>query len=181
MKYYYYLISSLPALKRDEAPVFSLERFLKLCAEHLPSSDMDFINKLPLVPNMTLKVKHGSLSAHWFAWEIYLRNKLAVLRSSELGWVVKEYLLPQDEKVAIGELEREINEKLLGSDPFERERLLDRLRWSKLDELEFGHYFDFDILCSYKLKLMIREKWGRRNAEKGALNISSIVDKIFPA
>jgi len=42
---------------------------------------------------------------------------------------------------------------------FEAERALDLERWRLLDELSFGHYFDFDALLIYALKLKILERW----------------------
>jgi hypothetical protein len=42
---------------------------------------------------------------------------------------------------------------------FEAERILDEERWRFLDEICLGHYFDFDFLIGYVLKLLILERW----------------------
>ena len=62
-------------------------------------------------------------------------------------------------------------EAFAAENPLEREKLLDYGRWTKLEELELGHRFDFDVLCAYKLKLEILLKWKARSADQAAGNL----------
>ena len=49
----------------------------------------------------------------------------------------------------------------------EAEKILDQARWDFLDSLGLGHYFDFDYLLIYGLKLKMLERWDRiQNAER---------------
>ena len=67
------------------------------------------------------------------------------------------------------------------ADPFEREKLIDRIRWSHLDDLECGHDFDFAGLCVYRCKLAILEKYRERKAEQGRENFNRAVERISSA
>jgi len=52
----------------------------------------------------------------------------------------------------------------------EAEKTLDQARWEFLDSLSIGHYFDFNYLLSYLLKLKILERWDRiQRADKERL------------
>ena len=64
------------------------------------------------------------------------------------------------------------------SDPVEREKAVDRIRWRMLDDLEAGHEFDFDGLCVYRLRLEILNRYRGRSVEKGRSNFNAAVDRI---
>ena len=52
----------------------------------------------------------------------------------------------------------------------EAEKILDQARWEFLESLSFGHYFDFDLLLGYLLKLKILERWDKvQRADKERL------------
>jgi hypothetical protein len=76
------------------------------------------------------------------------------------------------------DIDRSIEEVLSVPNPAEREKMLDSLRWKALDDLEFGHNFDFDSLCIYKIKLMLLEKWVGKDQRKGLENLDAILNKI---
>ena len=60
-------------------------------------------------------------------------------------------------------------------------KLIDRIRWSHLDDLECGHDFDFAGLCVYRCKLAILEKYRERKAEQGRENFNRAVERISSA
>lgn len=180
MSDYYFLISSLPSLKFDETPFLSVKSFLDLCSGHLSQGNMKILHDLALIPPAKNTGKKAPPVEKWYQWETYLRDRLAKFRAENLGRVAREFIRQQGESVHFDDIDRAVNEQLILADPFEREKTLDGLRWRKLDEMEFGKHFDFDFLCSYKLKLMIREKWIRRDMEKGLLNLNEIVDRCHP-
>ena len=52
----------------------------------------------------------------------------------------------------------------------EAEKILDQARWNFLEALSFGHYFDFDYLLVYGLKLAILARWDKiQKADKEQL------------
>ena len=179
--YYYYLISSLPTLKRDDTPYHTVASFTAICAEHISREELRILNDLSLIPaDDSLKnAAHGSFVSKWYEWENYLRNRISKIRSVYLGRGSNKFLRPQEEHLMFPEIDKVITEQLLSTGPADKEKTLDNLRWTKLDELELGHYFDFDILCSYKLKLLIREKWLKRDLNKGMKNLNEIMNNVY--
>ena len=64
-----------------------------------------------------------------------------------------------------------MREAFAAENPLEREKMLDAARWRKLEELELGNLFNFNVLCAYKLKLELLLKWKARNAELSQKNL----------
>jgi hypothetical protein len=59
----------------------------------------------------------------------------------------------------------------------EAEKILDQARWNFLDALSFGHYFDFDYLLVYGLKLKILERWEKiQKADKEILLQAAVLN-----
>ena len=48
------------------------------------------------------------------------------------------------------------------------QRILDRFKWDYLTELSIGHYFDFDFLLCYALKLKILDQYRMYKTAKGS-------------
>ena len=64
------------------------------------------------------------------------------------------------------------------NDPLERERLVDLIRWRKIDDLEVGHEMDFAALCCYRLRLASLEKFHTRSVDAGNMLFEESVEKI---
>lgn len=173
MAEYYYLASSLPMLMPDLDPVMSLEDFEEQCSDWLSPEELAVINDLGLVPGGGHAP--GSAGARWNDWETCLRNRLARGRSGS-GQELENIL--REESDCYGEIELGVAETLASTDPMEREKMLDALRWRFLDDLETGHTFDFDALCVYKLKLLLRLKWTGRAVNTGRENLAKTIDTI---
>ena len=98
----------------------------------------------------------------WRLFEVALRNELVKLRSVRRQADAGKYLRhdgwwdPWVVQVAQNAVRQPA--------PLEAEKILDEERWKKLDELSFGHYFDFEALAVYGLKLLILERWERVTA-----------------
>jgi hypothetical protein len=54
------------------------------------------------------------------------------------------------------------------SNPLAAERFIDLMRWQFLDELIWGHYFDFDCIVVYAMKLKILERHHLLRSTQGA-------------
>lgn len=176
---YYYLVSSLPVLKRDEAPFYSLAAFMGLCSDWITELEYLLLDKLNLVPVSLSEsgFPYSSVAAEWYKWEICLRNRIARARSGILGREAGAFVLETEENFT--EIDKLVQEVFLIADPLEREKALDNIRWYKAEELEFGHDFDFAKLCVYKIKLMLREKWTERVKEKGVKNLNDIINNVY--
>jgi len=173
---YYYLISSLPALMADGEPVINLTEFMDQCGEWLSDGEMKELSSLGLVPvNAAEAARLSSASLAWNDWETCLRNAIARHRGAA-GQDLEASL--RYELDCYGEIESGVQEAWSQSDPLERERVLYRLRWRFLDDLEGGHNFDFALIVVYKLKLMLREKWVELNTAAGKNNFTATLEQI---
>lgn len=109
----------------------------------------------------------------WFTFELNLKNVLLVLSA-------RKHSIPFEHQVignnAVAEIIRRSTARDLGlssdwhwiekvllinetEDILMREKAIDLLRWSYLDELNTFNYFSFEVLMAYYLKLGIIERW----------------------
>jgi hypothetical protein len=163
MSYYVYLISSLPMLHFGAKPPFSSERFLKMCEELIPETDLKVLEPLTLDP-LPIGEREGVRGkctiftlARWFDFDTALRNELVKIRASRKHIDPAKYLRKDslsEPSVAHAAMNAYRNTSIL-----EAEKMLDQERWRFLDEISFGHYFDIDFLVIYALKLRILERW----------------------
>ncbi|MDD3117610.1 MAG: DUF2764 family protein [Victivallales bacterium] len=170
---YYYLISSLPALAADDNPPMTPDEFLEQCAAWLPEDEMAELSRLSLVPTVALPV--AAAARAWNDWETCLRNAVARHRSAS-GQDVDSIL--RYEFDCYDEIESGVQEAWSQSDPLEREKILYRLRWHFLDDLESGHNFDFQLLVTYKLKLLLLLRRQGFNAAAGRDSFAAAVTRI---
>lgn len=177
MSEYFYLVSSLPMLKQDEEPVISSDEFLEACSHWLPESEMSLLTQLDLVPDAVSPPSPGSAARKWSDWETCLRNLLAKTRAGKLNRDAANSM--REENDFFSDIERGAQDAYSASNPLEREKILDKLRWTQLEDLESGHHFDFDKLCIYRIKLLLREKWTARKKEQGEENLNGIIEKIY--
>lgn len=170
---YYYILSSLPMLRKEGPPPITSDYFLHSCAEMIPEKTVGRLSSLKLLPEKETGFGHSSSAAKWYKWETDMRTKLAKFRAVSLG---REQKIHQGN--GFSDIDRSIEEILSVPNPAEREKMLDSLRWKALDDLEFGHNFDFDSLCIYRIKLMLLEKWVGKDQRKGLENLDAILNKI---
>lgn len=172
MSFYYYLIASLPMLRPDDAGGMTLKKFMDLCEEHVSPSEMDILK------NASLENVRGVSSdrnlALWEEREREMRNQLVVLRAKRSGLPATDFLFDEREDLFVSPMMKEIFEE---PSPLKAENRLNDLRWSLLNELETGHYFDFDHLVIYCLKLQLIEKMSIIEPDKGMAVLDSILSR----
>lgn len=173
--HYYFLISSLPHLAWGKPMPLTREAFLGQCARHLPAAEYEALAGLTRTPRET---SCCPAEAAWNAWEIALRNAFVRLRATRLDQLPGAWLRPEPE--FFQELEHQVMEAFDGTNPREERQELDRLRWQRLTDLEIGHYFDFEILVLYHLKLNLLEKWAGLSADQGLAQLHDVVRAKLP-
>lgn len=134
------------------------------------------------------KVRNSFL-AEWFRFNQTLRNVLTIYTCQRLGWEPRDYV------VGDGEIEQKLltsrakdfdlaeDEPMIGSmiqiaqeaDIAKRERMIDALRWSWLEERTFAMFFDVELLLSYYIRLGIVERWAKLDKEVGQEVFRNIV------
>jgi len=102
-----------------------------------------------------------------------LRNELVHLRAVRKKISPEKYLRPSPDAPGLA-IYHVATAALRSQSPLEAERLLDEARWIFLDELGCGHFFDFDALLIYALKLLILERWDKINKASG----KALLEKI---
>ena len=167
--YYIYLISSLPMLQFGMRPPFSYTRFIQLCEGFIMEKEVAVLESLPEATTQPYTGEIKSTLEKWYEFDRDIRNELVKIRASRMKIDPLLYLRPDD-----GYVEPYITHIALHShrnpSVLEGERILDQERWNKLEEIARGHFFDFDFLIVYALKLMLLLRWEAiRLAEPAAL------------
>ena len=173
----YFLVSSLPALREGQAPPFSSEDLISRCCSWLSEKEMGILRKMSLVPDMLGEKPTPATLAEWKSWETSMRNRIAKTRKPTFQTDPASHL--GNETNYYSAIERGVQDAFASADPLSREKLLDGMRWKKLEDLEAGHMFDFDTICIYMLKLMIMEKSSPRTVQKGTESFDEIMNNTF--
>jgi hypothetical protein len=160
---FYYLVASLPELSFDRPPPISQKAFLELCSEHLPAASCQLLAETGLCQPSASLTRLQVLNV-WFEREHALRNELARLRAQRLGWAVTPHLRSAGRDADLAAAAARI---LQNDSPRSAEDELDLARWTFLDGLAFGHYFDLESLALYSLKLRLLERRAVFNKERG--------------
>ena len=172
---YYFLKASLPGLMFGKEPGLTLDEFDARCAEELSAERMASLRQAALpVPRPPEKGAFTRrLMTEFTRKEQYLRTRIAERRSSHANLCKlpdpPEYFPEIDHAVALAGA---------ADDPLEREKIIDRQRWSIIEELDNGDEFGFEALCAYRLKLAILAKYSALDAVKGKENFNGAVDRI---
>lgn len=155
--YYHYLISSLPILQFNLKPALKTDRFIRVCSGLIPGKELGILKAV--VEGKDLPQDMPSVLRRWFAFDTALRNALVKLRAGRKRKDPAGYIRKTDYwglSVGHSAMSAYKNTSLA-----ESEKILDSERWRFLDELSRGHYFDFDFLVVYALKLLILERWDK--------------------
>lgn len=168
---FYYLVASLPELSFDPPTPITTKDFLELCSEHLPAASCRLLAETDLFQSVARPTRLRVLNV-WFEREHMLRNELARSRAQRLGWDVMPHVRSagRDDDLAA------VAARILQNDsPRAAEDELDRARWRFLDGLEFGHYFDLELLALYWLKLRLLERRAVFNKDSGRERLRAFV------
>lgn len=130
--------------------------------------------------------------AAWFRWNLNVTNLLTALIARRQGWNVGDYILGEDE---VNEMIRTSRAKDFDlaklyefadgvlriaetTDPVEKERGMDVLRWQWLDEATVGNEFGVEAVFAYLCKLDMLARWDRLNPEMGKETFRSIIENL---
>lgn len=157
---YTYFISSLPALTFGINPPFSFDAFLTQANSFILETDACILKDISSTGEYISKDYYPAALKKWYGFNTALRNELVKVRAAHKRIDPLIYVRPQsqeaDASLTAIAMSVHRNPSLL-----EAERFLDQQRWSFLESLIFGHYFDIDFLVVYGLKLLILARWER--------------------
>jgi hypothetical protein len=173
--YYTYLISSLPMLNFSARAPFSLEDFLIKCKNLIPENEFEILRRVCQENNYFLNIQGAASLGQWANFEITLRNELARARAARAKIDPLKFLRFPD--VPQAEISHLAMVAYRSASILEAENILDQARWNFLEALSFGHYFDFDYLLVYGLKLKILERWEKiQKADKEILLQAAVLN-----
>ncbi|MCX5669367.1 MAG: DUF2764 family protein [Candidatus Omnitrophica bacterium] len=155
--YYTYLISSLPMLNFFARAPFSLEDFFTKCKNLIPEKEFEILRSVCGQDSYSLGIQNIDSLRQWANFEIALRNELVRARAGRKKIDPLKFLRFPDSAQA--EISHLAMIAYRSTSILEAEKVLDQGRWNFLEALSFGHYFDFDCLLVYGLKLKILERW----------------------
>ena len=176
--HYYALISSLPMLTLENDTGMTVERFLSACQSFVNKAEFRILEELTL-DSPPESFGKTSFAGRYAAWEASLRNAIVRARAGKAGADPAAYLNRDAEVEA--DAERAVNTAWAAGNPLEREFILDRARWTKIEELESGKPFSFEKICAYKLKLLVQRKWTDRRKGKPEDNLEQSVNSVARA
>ncbi|MDD5115578.1 MAG: DUF2764 family protein [Candidatus Omnitrophica bacterium] len=166
--YYTYLISSLPALNFNSPAPFGPEDFIAKCRGLVPEEKLEVLRDICRQETFSLSQGSPQVLGRWYGFETILRNELVRARSGRKKTDPSKFIRPPDDFDA--QISHVSMAAYRSSSILEAERILDQARWDFMDSLSLGHYFDFDFIVIYILKLKILERWDKiRGADKEAL------------
>jgi len=171
--YYTYLISSLPMLNFSAKPPFSLESFFNKCRDLLPDKEVEILRLACGQNSYSSDAPGGNSFKQWVNFEITLRNELARARAGRKKTDPLKFLrFPDSPQAWISHVAMA---SYRSTSILEAERILDQARWNLLEDLSLGHYFDFDYLLIYGLKLKILERWEKIQTADREQLLNSVV------
>ncbi len=165
---YYYFGSSLPELSMESPPPFSLAEFCNQCHQQLSARDRRALDDL-----LDSRPSRNRFVKAWQARETQLRNALARIRGSRLQRSAESHLREHDGFDLYAE--RAADEAFSRPDPMQRERSLDRFRWTQVDELSRNETFTAAAILAYAVKLQLAERWAGMDTEAGLETMESTV------
>lgn len=174
MSQYYFLVSSLPFLLPQVDVEIGYDEFMETCRRHLTPREWETLQACRLDLSGDGLGQHPLLT-RWIQWETSLRNEVVLLRAHNLKIEPERWVRENNGPAGLFDIAREAVHQ---ENPLEAEKILDDARWRYLDELGVGHFFDFESLLVYSLKLQILERKRLLTVEKGQSEYRRIYDMV---
>jgi hypothetical protein len=181
---YYYLVAQLPSLVYGQEPPMSSARFRDLARTQLSAEDAALLALLSLDPqpagrSPSYAEAEGPSGSdfidRWRDWERALRLNLARLRAVRLKREggVDPPVIPADAASAA------LQALAVVENPLDAEILLDRARWSAIEQFQGMPAFSRNVVYAYLLKLLILERRASFKVETGFAEYKSLYASIL--
>ena len=171
--FYGFFYATLPTLKCGVPAEISLEEFDRMVRSEMSEKNFSRLcswDDRENTPGVEVYRKMRD-------FDRFLKLRIAEKRQEKLG---TSFVLPP-----VDEFHSEVDFALPGAaasgDLLERERMIDLIRWCKIDDLEAGHELDFTALCCYRMRLASLEKYRKRSSGEGNSIFETAVDKLSGA
>jgi hypothetical protein len=133
------------------------------------------------------------MMAEWYELNLNIQNILTALIARRQGWPLADYvqgdspvaetILKQPSLPDFGlstELDymKDLMQTSETTDPVEKERQIDALRWNWLEERTFFEPFDITALFAYIVRSEILERWAILDPEQGRERFTQIIENL---
>ena len=135
----------------------------------------------------------NAMMADWYSLNFNILNILTALIARRQGWALENYvqgdgpvveaLLKQSTQADFGlngELDymKDLMQAADTTDPVEKERQIDALRWNWLEDKTFFEPFDITALFAYVVRNEILERWALLDPEQGRERFTQIIENL---
>mgnify|MGYP002623860242 CR=1 FL=1 len=135
----------------------------------------------------------NAMMAEWYELNLNILNILTALIARRQGWTLADYV--QGDGVVAATILKQAAQPDFGlsaeldympdlmraaetADPVEKERQIDALRWTWLDEKTFFEPFDITALFAYVVRTEILERWSLLDPEQGRERFTEIIENL---
>ena len=135
----------------------------------------------------------NTMMAEWYDLNFNILNILTALIARRQGWPLANYV--QGSGTVVDAILKQTNHPDFGlateldyvkdlmqaaetSDPVEKERLIDALRWNWLEDKTFFEPFDITALFAYVVRSEILERWALLDPEQGRERFTEIIENL---
>ena len=153
----------------------SSDDMMEVCRRFMTDSDYEGLAASVLDPDAG---EAPGICRQYHAWEKSLRNRLVTLRAAEQELDESQYLREVPDVFGTAAVAGEAMGK---ATPLEAELFLDASRWTYIDDLAFGHYFDVEFLRAYRLKLQLLERRALFEEERGFAAYRDLYSRVLEA
>ena len=131
----------------------------------------------------------------WFSFDLNLKNVLTALNCQHFNYKAENQLIKTkntvvydllinnrfkadlyEEELSCADIIFRIAE--LDKSMIEKEKMIDTLKWSWLDEHTFFHYFTIEKILGFLLKLQITERWIKLDSETGKQLLQKLLNEL---
>lgn len=135
----------------------------------------------------------NAMMAEWYDLNFNILNILTALIARKQGWTLEDYVqgsgpvaeallkqAGQPDFGLTGELDymKDLLQAAETTDPVEKERQIDALRWNWLEEKTFFEPFDITALFAYVVRTEILERWALLDPEQGRERFTEIIEGL---
>ncbi len=162
MSEYYYLVATLPMLRKDMSEYMSHEEFLSICKDKVSRRDYMMLENATLSGTATCG---GSFMKDFTHFRSMVEKELAFQRAQKLSLQDSRYENKGDRESRITD---RVRKAVSADNPLEGEKIILGLYWDYLEEhVGNGHYFDLTFLLGYSLRLQILSRLSLFDLDRG--------------
>lgn len=123
--------------------------------------------------------QHGTgFVRRWAELSLDIANTLTALLCEQQGWDVERYTYDYDASQVDETLMSQLHAIAKDTDPVQKERRIDALKWVWIEDETFLEPFDINALFAYILKADILERWTRLDPEQGKERFQQIIENL---